>query len=233
MIDHNIWTKTLPGNNKDTINKEEQLNPEVWPNSLPKKKPNITFKKYSLLTTGFIVGLIFVSVIKNETRNLEKELIKLQAQVDKLKFELYQAKLDHEVITSPENISKLANEYLDLELDTYKKNQIKNLDENYEKLAKLNEKKNKIISKKMKAKIVNKIAEKKVELQKLQEIYSNPDELPEKLRTEVESKIVKTKEEIKNLYCNPKDYLTEARVQRWAFVQVFKAFLGMPIIPGK
>ena len=192
-----------------------------------------TFKKYSLLTTVFIVGLIFVSVIKNETRNLEKELIKLQAQVDKLKFELYQAKLDHEVITSPENISKLANEYLDLELDTYKKNQIKNLDENYEKLAKLNEKKNKIISKKMKAKIVNKIAEKKVELQKLQEIYSNPDELPEKLRTEVESKIVKTKEEIKNLYSNPKDYLTEARVQRWAFVQVFKAFLGMPIIPGK
>ena len=85
----------------------------------------------------------------------------------------------------------------------------------------------------MKAKIVNKIAEKKVELQKLQEIYSNPDELPEKLRTEVESKIVKTKEEIKNLYSNPKDYLTEARVQRWAFVQVFKAFLGMPIIPGK
>jgi len=233
MIDHNIWTKTLPGNNKDTINKEEQLNPEVWTNSLPKKKPNNTFKKYSLLTTVFIVGLIFVSVIKNETRNLEKELIKLQAQVDKLKFELYQAKLDHEVITSPENISKLANEYLDLELDTYKKNQIKNLDENYEKLAKLNEKKNKIISKKMKAKIVNKIAEKKVELQKLQEIYSNPDELPEKLRTEVESKIVKTKEEIKNLYSNPKDYLTEARVQRWAFVQVFKAFLGMPIIPGK
>ena len=233
MIDHNIWTKTLPGNNKDTINKEAQLNPEVWTNSLPKKKPNNTFKKYSLLTTDFIVGLIFVSVIKNETRNLEKELIKLQAQVDKLKFELYQAKLDHEVITSPENISKLANEYLDLELDTYKKNQIKNLDENYEKLAKLNEKKNKIISKKMKAKIVNKIAEKKVELQKLQEIYSNPDELPEKLRTEVESKIVKTKEEIKNLYSNPKDYLTEARVQRWAFVQVFKAFLGMPIIPGK
>ena len=138
MIDHNIWTKTLPGNNKDTINKEEQLNPEVWTNSLPKKKPNNTFKKYSLLTTVFIVGLIFVSVIKNETRNLEKELIKLQAQVDKLKFELYQAKLDHEVITSPENISKLANEYLDLELDTYKKNQIKNLDENYEKLAKLN-----------------------------------------------------------------------------------------------
>ena len=233
MIDHNIWTKTLPGNNKDTINKEEQLNPEVWTNSLPKKKPNNTFKKYSLLTTVFIVGLIFVSVIKNETRNLEKELIKLQAQVDKLKFELYQAKLDHEVITSPENISKLANEYLDLELDTYKKNQIRNLDENYEKLAKLNEKKNETISKKMQAKIVNKIAEKKVELQKLQELYSKPDELPEKLRKKVENKIVKTKSELKDLYSNPKDYVTQERVQRWAFVQVFKVFLGMPIVPGR
>ena len=38
MIDHNIWTKTLPSMNKDAVNKEEQLNPEIWTNSLPKKK---------------------------------------------------------------------------------------------------------------------------------------------------------------------------------------------------
>ena len=233
MIDHNIWTKTLPVNKRDITNQDEQLNPEIWTNSLPKHKSNSTFKKYSLLTTVFIVGLISVSAIKNETRNLEKELIKFQTSVDKIKFELYQATLDYEVITSPENISKLADEYLDLELDTYKKSQIRHLDESYEKLAKLDDKKNKTISKKIKKKIIKKIEEKKVELKKLQELYSQPEELPKKLRARVESKIVKTKSELKNLYTNPRSVITEGKVQKWAFVQVFKAFLGMPIIPGK
>jgi len=230
MIDHNIWIKTLPASNKDIINKDEQLNPEIWTNSIPKNKKNNIFKKYYLLTMVFIVGLVFVSAVKNETRNLEKELVKLQILVDKTKFELYQATLEHEVITSPENISKLAEEYLDFELDTYKNDQIRHLDTNYEKLAKLDDKK---ISKKVKKAIANKIAEKKVELQKLQELYSRPDELPEKLKIKVENKIVKTKEELKNLYTNPKEVITEKKVQKWAFVQVVKAFLGMPIIPGK
>ena len=180
MIDHNLWTKTLPTGNRDIINKDEQLNPEIWVNSLPKSKKNNTFKKYYLLTMVFIVGLVFVSAVKNETRNLEKELVNLQTSVDKIKFELYQATLEHEVITSPENISKLASEYLYLELDTYKSDQIRHIDTNYEKLAKLDDKKNKKISKKVKKAIANKIAEKKVELQKLQELYSKPEELPEK-----------------------------------------------------
>ena len=124
----------------------------------------------------------------------------------------------------------MAEEYLDFELDTYKNDQIRHLDTNYEKLAKLDDKK---ISKKVKNAIANKIAEKKVELQKLQELYSRPDELPEKLKIKVENKIVKTKEELKNLYTNPKEVITEKKVQKWAFVQVVKAFLGMPIIPGK
>ena len=38
--------------------------------------------------------------------------------------------MDHEVITSPENISKLAKEHLNTDLTFYKKYQIKNLNRN-------------------------------------------------------------------------------------------------------
>ena len=38
-----------------------------------------SIQKYSLVTILFVIGLIFVSVIKNETRNLQKEIDKLEA----------------------------------------------------------------------------------------------------------------------------------------------------------
>ena len=45
-----------------------------------------------------------------------------------IKFNLKQAILDNEVITSPENISKLAKEYLNIDLDLLIKNlKLKNL----------------------------------------------------------------------------------------------------------
>ena len=64
----------------------------------------------------FVCGLLFVSVIKNETRNLEKEINSLRASNNVIKFNLDQAILDNEVITSPENISRLAKEYLNTDL---------------------------------------------------------------------------------------------------------------------
>ena len=57
------------------------------------------------MTVLFICGLLFVSVVKNETRNLQKEINNLEANINLIKFNLDQAILDHEVITSPENIS--------------------------------------------------------------------------------------------------------------------------------
>ena len=233
MIDYNKWTTTLPNSNRTKAEQNNQLNPQIWTNTIPKAKSNTSIKKYSFLTIGFIFGLILVSVIKNETRNLEKELNDLRTTVDEIKFNLYQAVLDHEVITSPENISKLAEKHLDLELSSYKKNQIRNLGEKYQELSQTKENKKIKISKKMKTEVVNKIAEKRVELAKLQEIYSQPEKLPEHLRTKVAKKITKTKEEIKYLYSNPKEAITLERAQRWAAVQVVKVFLGMPIIPGK
>ena len=45
-------------------------NSEKWVNTLPKPKTNESVKKFSVLLTFFILGLIFVSIVKNETRKL-------------------------------------------------------------------------------------------------------------------------------------------------------------------
>ena len=68
------------------------------------------------MTILFVSGLLFVSAVKNETRNLEKEIDSLRASNKEIKFNLDQAILDNEVITSPENISHLAREYLNIDL---------------------------------------------------------------------------------------------------------------------
>ena len=76
---------------------------------------------------SFIVcGLLFVSVVKNETRNLQKEINNLETSINLIKFNLDQAFLDNEVITSPENISRLAKEYLNINFISYKRSQINN-----------------------------------------------------------------------------------------------------------
>ncbi len=56
------------------MNHGPQIDSEKWVNTLPKRKTNNKLKKYSLTLTFFIVGLILVSVIKNETRGLQKEI---------------------------------------------------------------------------------------------------------------------------------------------------------------
>ena len=236
------WIKTIP--KKEEENLHSDLNPSLEIKSTPDSITNqysklISYprinlsKKYSLTAIVFVIGIVLITVTKNETRNLQKEIGNLQASISTLKTELHKANLEHEVITSPENISKLAEKHLDLELSSYKKNQIRNLGEKYQELSQTNENKKIKISKKMKTEIVNKIAEKRVELAKLQEIYSQPEKLPEHLKTKVAKQITKTKEEIKYLYSNPKEAITLERVQRWGAVQVVKVFLGMPIIPGK
>ena len=74
---------------------------------------------------------------------------------------------------------------------------------------------------------------KKTEIRKLQELYSNPETIPGEVKTQVAIKIEEKKNELKNLYSSPKETITLKKVQKWAAVQVVKAFLGMPFIPGK
>ena len=243
MMDPNKWVNTLPNSGEVIDKKKYELNPYRWIGTLPKestpkKSTSNIFTKYTLITILFVVGLISVSIIKNATKDIQKDVDNLRASITLIKLNLHEATLDHEVITSPENISKLANENLDLQLYHYKKFQIKDLNSKDEKLSVLNDQKiintkNKKLSKEIKLIVEKKINKKKDELKKLQEIYLKPEKLPEEIKSQVAKKIKKTKSDLKKLYTNPEGSINTGRVQKWAAVQVVKAFIGMPIIPGR
>ena len=253
-MDPNKWINTLPFASA-TFNQEKyKLDSSKWVNTLPKKNDDILIlsnaihltsksnsgKKYSLTVIGFVVGLILVSVIKNETRNLQKGISNLQASINTLKLELHQNTLEYEVITSPENISRLAKEYLESEFTSYKKSQIKQLNEKEKTLVKLEEKKHKNNFKKKnevkpdKARLViaKKIQMTKTKLRKLQELYSEPKKLPDQMRIQVASTIETKKNELEKLKSDPYGFL-KSKTKRWAGIQIVKAFLGIPVIPGK
>ena len=86
-IDPNKWIETLPNNNLKNKTEENNLDNEKWISTIP-KKDNKTIKKYSLSLIIIVIGLISVSVIKNKTRNLQKEISNLNASIDILKKNL-------------------------------------------------------------------------------------------------------------------------------------------------
>ena len=232
MINHERWINSLPkGNTKfsQTIN---QLDYDRWINTIPKKETYNSVKKYSFMGILFVCGLLFVSVVKNKTRNLEKEINSLRASNNVIKFNLNQAILDNEVITSPENISRLAKEYLNTDFIAYKQTQIRQLYDDTAIISKSNKKSNNL-STKIKSVIKKKIEKKKTEIRKLQELYSKPESIPGEVKTQIASKIKEKKIELKNLYSSPKKIITLEKTWKWATVQIAKLFLGIPIVPGK
>ena len=238
MINQDKWIDSLLKTNIKFNEETNQIDHHRWINTISKKTTYNTVRKYSsvkkftLMTVLFVCGLLFVSALKNGTRNLEKEISNLTASVNAIKFNLDQAILDNEVITSPENISLLAKEYLDIDFITYKKSQIRQLNEDTKTDIKINKKDNNL-STKIKSEITKKIAKKKTEIRKLQELYSNPGSLPGAIKTQVAMKIEKKKIELKNIYNEPKDIFTLERVGSWSVIQIVKLFLGIPIVPGK
>ena len=243
MINQDKWIDSLLKTNIKFNEEINQIDHYRWINTISKKRTYNAVRKYSavrkytLITVLFVCGLLFVSVLKNGTRNLEKEINNLTASVNVIKFNLDQAILDNEVITSPENIAGLAKEYLNTDFISYKKSQIKHLDEHTETFTKTKnakmEKKNNSLKENIKLGITKKIEKKKTEIRKLQELYSNPESIPSEIKTQVATKIEEKKNELKNLYSSPKETITLKKVQKWAAIQVVKVFLGMPIIPGK
>ena len=240
MINKEKWVDSLPQEKLgygriphiQTKIKANQIDNYRWVNTIVKKKTVSVLGKYSFITVLFIFGLLFVSVVKNETRNLEKEINTLTALNNAIKFNWDQALLDNEVITSPENISKLAKEHLNANFTSYKKSQIKGLSEHSEPVAKLT-KKSSSLSKKIKKGIGKEIKKKKTEIKKLQDLYSNPKSIPKEIKTEVAKKIKEKKIELKNLYSEPTANIFQNRTYRWAAVQVVKLFLGIPVVPGR
>ena len=237
MINQNKWINSLPKSKSESINVENQLDHERWINTIPQKKTYIPVKKYFLTVTLFICGLLFVSAIKNEARNLQKEINNFKASINLIKFNLDQAILDNEVITSPKNIALLAKEYLNSDFVSYKRSQIKELNaENKffteeDKIAKkeINKLKIQNLPKEIKSKVVKRIEQKKAEINKLKKLYKDPKSIP----NEVKTKIGEKKVELEQIYKSPYDVITLERVGRWSVVQVVKIFLGMPVIPGR
>ena len=237
MINQNKWIGSLPKINTKFDQTINQVDHEKWINTIPRKKTRSSVKKYSFMVILFVCGLLFVSVVKNETRNLQKKINSLEAAINIIGYNLDQAILDNEVITSPENISLLAKEYLNTDLVFYKRSQIKQLNEETKNFAKINKiKKEKINEKKInnlaanvKSKIAKEVERKKSEIKKLQEMYSDPKSIPDEIKIQV----AKKKVELENIYKLPKNLITLEKVGRWSMVQIVKAFFGMPIIPGR
>ncbi len=254
-MDPSRWVNTIPFIGAKSNQEKYKLDSNKWVNTLPRKDDNTLIlsntinsnpksssgKKYSLTIIVFIVGLILVSVIKNGTRNLQKEISNLQASINTLKLDLHQTVLEHEVITSPENISRLAKEYLKSDFAFYKKSQIKQLNEKEKTLAKLEEKKDKktfqkkskVKTDEIKLRIAKKIETTKTELRKLQELYSEPEKLPGVVRLQVAKKIEMKKNELKEFSSDPYSVFKSKKARNWAGLQIVKVFLGIPIVPGR
>ena len=247
MINQDKWIRSLPKISNRFDEEANQLDPNRWINTISKgnkdasKNTYSSMKKYSVTAILFIIGLLLVSVVKNETRNLQKEINNLKASIGVLKFNLNQEILDNEVITSPENISQLAKEYLNTDFVPYKRSQIQKLNNKSEKFSevgkikkeKINNEKKKNFSNSIKSHLTKKIEKKKTEISKLQELYYNPKSIPKEIKTQVAITIKEKKIELKNIYNEPKDLFTLERMGKWGIVQVVKVFLGMPIIPGR
>ena len=246
MINQERWVNSLPNANSKFTNKTNELDHHRWINTIPKKNTHnsvkkYSLKKYSLMTILFVCGLLFVSALKNETRNLQKEANNLAASINTIKFNLKQAILDNEVITSPENITRLAKEYLNINLTSYKRSQIKNLNDKTEKFTKVSKIKKKKTNKKkiqnlqtsLKIQVGKRIEKKKTEIRKLQELYYDPKSIPIEVKTQVSKKIKEKKSSLKNIYSSPKEVFTLERVGRWSIIQVAKVFFGIPVVPGR
>ena len=239
-LDSNRWVNTLPGKDDNTLILSNVINSNPNPNPNPNPKSSSS-KRYSLTIIVFVVGLILVSVIKNGTRNLQKEISNLQASINALKLDLHQTILEHEVITSPENISRLAREYLESNFTSYRKSQIRQLNGEKKTLTKLEEKKDtktykkksKFKSDEIKLRVAKKIEKTKIELRKLQELSSSPEKLPDEIKLQVTKRIETKKNELKQLYSDPYSLFKSKKVRNWAGLQVVKVFLGIPIVPGK
>jgi len=212
-LESNKWTITPPSKKK---------------NILDNKFSNSSTTKYYLMTVFFIVGLMTVSIIKNETRNLQKEIGSLRTSIGIVKHDLYQSTLEHAVITSPENISILAKEYLDSSFLAYKNIQIKKLNSEKKLSSSL-----KNTKKKYNFDLAKKIESKKKELTNLKEFYYNPKTLPGEVKLRVSKKIEIAKNEMKALYNDPKNVLESKKLYKWGAMQIVKVMLGIPVVPGK
>ncbi len=76
-------------------------------------------KKYIFLIFFFIFGIFFISNIKNETRDIEKNIRNINAKIFTLNAELHEAGLDYNYLSSAANLSILSEKIFKDELNFY------------------------------------------------------------------------------------------------------------------
>ena len=241
MINKKKWIETLPGAKIEKDSFSNNYNYDKIVNTVPQKNTYSSVKKYSLMTVVFIFGLFFVSLIKNETRNLQKEINSLETSINSIRFNLGQATLDNSVITSPENITMLASEYLGDDLVFYKKSQISSLDKIDSKIfekdkelkKKVLKKENKSLQESIKNQILQGAEKKKVVTARVKRMYSDPKSIPYDLKNAASQEVKEKRIELRKILTKPDEIFTLERVGRWGAVQVVKVFLGVPITPGR
>ena len=79
----------------------------------------------------------------------------------------------------------------------------------------------------------HKTTKEKTNVQKFKKLYSRPKSMPNEIKTHVTQRIEEKKVEMVNIYHEPKSTITLERAGKWTVVQLVKAFLGMPMLPGR
>ena len=216
-----------------------------------------------LILITLISGLIFTSLVKNKTRLLEKELLYLDNEINSLNFNLNEASLDFEYLTTPKRISLLAKNFLDEDFSYYKESQIKKSIKPEKDLAILKKlKNNNTFTQLSTEKSVNKksnvakeidnrrlLATKNIETQITEDAFTGEETIKylailKKLKNNNTVSQLGTEEsinkksnvakEIDNRQLQgSKKIPVSKKVHNWAGLQIIKSFFGIPTIPVK
>ena len=177
-----------------------------------------------LILIILITGLILTSSIKNKTRLLEKELVNLNNEINNLSFNLAEATLDFEYLTTPKNISFLAENFLEENFSHYNRS----IDENFSYYKKSQVKKitkQKKNSAGLKKSInYNTFSEPNIEKPIYNNLYLANN--TNNTRLHIAKKNNNTSPQIQ------KKKIVSKKVQKWVGVQVIKALLGIPSMPA-
>ena len=68
--------------------------------------------KLSISLLIFITLLIFTSIVKTKTRIIEKNILEFEKKIVKINNDLHETQLDYSYLASPENISKMVNNFI-------------------------------------------------------------------------------------------------------------------------
>jgi cell division protein FtsL len=86
-------------------------------------------EKIAIILFIVIFGTVCVSYIKNKTRDIEKEILKLKEEQENLVEKLKNEKLENNYLASPERVKKLAKLYLSQDYIEMDKNNFRYLNE--------------------------------------------------------------------------------------------------------